>query len=158
MHGRAVCDLAAARAPAQDPDQELTALQRDMLQWYRSTGLVCGAGIVASAWWQLTGRAPRSDLFVPPRAQNLPDEARPPPSTPLRTWRPPRCLPCPAAASCPPGAPPPPAPGHPHHHLGALQRPAAPLPQVVDEWKRNMRFKEGFRNVAKRSLAITGVV
>lgn len=98
----------AARRPAgtqQKQQQEeveapLEAWQQEVLDWYRNTCIVTGAGLAGAVWhWNWGGGWQRAaeHVFVPPRAQALP-------------------------------------------------------PEVVDGWRRSVRFKQGVRTVGRQTV------
>lgn len=56
-----------------EPSEELDPLQQQLLEAYRKTCLVTGAGMAGAAWhWRVRGRAAARAVFLPPRAVALP--------------------------------------------------------------------------------------
>eukprot|EP00877_Chromochloris_zofingiensis_P009955 jgi/Chrzof1/5212/Cz15g16160.t1 len=60
-----------------DPEPEHAALspwQRSMLEWYRNTCIAAGMSVLGSTLYWNFGPQQKPDIFVPPRAQNLPPD------------------------------------------------------------------------------------
>lgn len=69
-----------AQEQQQDQQQEaqeevpLTELEQQLLLCYRKTFLVAGLGLAGSVWrWNAVTKHKRKDIFLPPRAQALPE-------------------------------------------------------------------------------------
>eukprot|EP00879_Flechtneria_rotunda_P022343 GHRR01023574.1.p1 GENE.GHRR01023574.1~~GHRR01023574.1.p1 ORF type:complete len:217 (+),score=89.90 GHRR01023574.1:216-866(+) len=72
-HGTATEDNIQQQQPQQQQSEELTDLQQQLLTWYRRTCLVSGAGMAGSAlYWNKYTKHTRQNVFLPPRAQSLP--------------------------------------------------------------------------------------
>lgn len=58
--------------PAEE-EQPLTELQQQLLICYRKTFLVAGCGLAGSVWRWNTITKHKQEIFLPPRAQALPE-------------------------------------------------------------------------------------